>query len=1386
MSKNRREVRTLDLTRPQLFEEQTWVVQTALFVLMAYLAGIVFANFSLTANNPASNGFVWLAILAIAYAFTAIWLQQSNSRRLRRGLMLSFFLSLILNVSFLVGLSLLNLFVSNPTELTEVKQKKRHEKVIEYDMSSLQGDDRQKRELTDPVETGRPDISRTEAISKQVVSNLDAESDFEPAALETSESAPMEKIMRQLTQTAPRFSDLQGTISRQSIEAEPIVGKPIPHELPNPQRTPQIAELEPSPQQLQRTLPEVAPTPLDLDTKLTTERQATTPDISRKTAEQDVPEIASAEPTLRRRVDTPFTLPNAELEIAASNATAEETEATALRPQTTVQQKLATSSPEVRPVSEPLPEEPIRTSNRSVERTEMATEKPEFAQVEEQSAEQTPTPTRPSQSVSRLPTETVAVEVPSPVSPSETSQQAEAQPTNTSIARQVPTPSPDQISNLDTETAELPETPSEPTESTIVRNAPATAPDSVAGAASAPRIQRSNQSEATLASDASPLSDTQQSLANVPSATDVAIEPTAGPIAVSKSIQGVSGSRAEPNFESESPAKPNVVTMASASAQRQKATQQSRPGPALSPSESPVMKRARAQSSVPSATMIARDIPGSVAAGAAQPESIDASSAATITKSDSNAPLGLMTAQQGEAEVDFGPTRIASSTGQTRASGGGQPSVNLDTIGDLIPRSSSQSPAISTNAVNVADIPTTAAGSGEASTEPEPVSPSIGGIARRSPAPRSMPASGEGSGQPAALESESTALADVGSSSQPSRRQSTDAPVVDETVAGGGTNSPSRASRGRAIVADNRAPDVSITGTTESTGSSETPSFRAEDVATNRAASGIPQRNPGELVGALADSAVFDGKSTGDSQTSITRRTASMAVDTGPTMAAAEGQGLPVRRSRSTRLPTAAVAPVTTDVPPAGTDAPSSETALEQHVAIASQIGDTPRSQAGGLLVRVDATESIGGLLADPSTTIGINRRRSSPLSSSIAESPERFVRKAFGGPISVDLRSSVPTEAFQNRLNRQGKAPAGGEGQPSPKTEQAIELGLVFLSTQQLDDGSWSLNFQSDGRPYPADELASIRSDTAATGLGLLTFLGAGYHHRDDKYAEVVDDALNFLVEHQSDNGDLYITQDQTSNLSARLYSHAIATIALCEAYGMTQDPKLKIPAQRALEFIAASQHKTRGGWRYSPGISSDTSVTGWMMMALKSGELANLDVDAECFAGIENWLERSQAGENQRHLYRYNPWAPDNIKQRHGKEVSHTMTAVGLLMRLYNGWRRDRDEMVAGASYLMDRLPEIGSQSDPKRDTYYWYYATQVMFHMGGEYWAAWNARLHPILTNSQIQSGPMAGSWNPTFPVADRWAPHGGRIYVTTLNLLSLEVYYRHLPIYEETAK
>jgi hypothetical protein len=126
--------------------------------------------------------------------------------------------------------------------------------------------------------------------------------------------------------------------------------------------------------------------------------------------------------------------------------------------------------------------------------------------------------------------------------------------------------------------------------------------------------------------------------------------------------------------------------------------------------------------------------------------------------------------------------------------------------------------------------------------------------------------------------------------------------------------------------------------------------------------------------------------------------------------------------------------------------------------------------------------------------------------------------------------------------------------------------------------------------------------------------------------------------------------------------------------------------------------------------------------------------------------------------------------------------MTAESLLMRLYLGWDRTNPNVVRGANYLQQNLPQTGRRDNPMRDTYYWYYATQVMFQMQGDHWNAWNGNLRPLLVDSQIQEGTYAGSWEPKGSIPDRWGDAGGRIYVTAMHLLMLEVYYRHLPLYK----
>lgn len=421
-----------------------------------------------------------------------------------------------------------------------------------------------------------------------------------------------------------------------------------------------------------------------------------------------------------------------------------------------------------------------------------------------------------------------------------------------------------------------------------------------------------------------------------------------------------------------------------------------------------------------------------------------------------------------------------------------------------------------------------------------------------------------------------------------------------------------------------------------------------------------------------------------------------------------------------------------------------------------------------------------GGMGQTPADRVGLAPpAQQSPEIGDISPRPNPRRGLVAGSPMKAAGDQLAAPEIFRRRVMR-----TSGGGLPNrstvvgPETEEAIERGLKFLASRQTAAGHWSL--QGHG------EQVSLRSDTAATGLCLLAFQGAGYTHQQHRYASVVSRGLQALLAMQRPDGNLYRQQDPISDQSVSLYSHGIATLALCEAYGMTRDESLRGPAQNAIDYIVQSQHRERGGWRYEPQISSDTSVSGWMMMALKSGELAGLKVPISTYEGIDRWLDAARMSRSRNDLYRYNPYAPNTPAQSHGREVTPSMTAVAILMRMYSGWRREDPDMRSAADYLAKFPPAIGDASSPQRDTYYWYYATQVMFHMGGQWWQDWNQRLKPILIDGQIQAGPQAGSWDPLRPVPDRWSLQAGRLYLTTLNLLSLEVHYRHLPIYETVAR
>jgi hypothetical protein len=359
-------------------------------------------------------------------------------------------------------------------------------------------------------------------------------------------------------------------------------------------------------------------------------------------------------------------------------------------------------------------------------------------------------------------------------------------------------------------------------------------------------------------------------------------------------------------------------------------------------------------------------------------------------------------------------------------------------------------------------------------------------------------------------------------------------------------------------------------------------------------------------------------------------------------------------------------------------------------------------------------------------------------------------------------------------------------------KQRDAVEHALRWLAAHQSPDGGWeAAGFDKwcDGKPATGprpDGLGKALYDPGVTGLALCAFLGAGYSSRGQhEFSKVVSRGLNYLRNVQDPEGCFGPRTTQHY-----IYNHATAALAMVEAYGMTGSSVLRRPAQKALDFISLARNPYFV-WRYGvkPG-DNDTSVTGWMMMALKSARIVNDDavrrgkpapllVDDEAFQGIKAWLDKMTDPDYGRVGYVQRgtgPARPQDLVDRFPAEKSESMTAVGMLARIFIGEDPRTSKVVKQGADLCLKLAPTWNPSDGSIDMYYWYYATLAMYQVGGDAWNKWNAAMTTsMVPNQRMDTDYCAfkGSWDPIDP----WGGDGGRVYSTALLAMCLEVYYRY---------
>jgi hypothetical protein len=1350
------------------FDEQLWPVNIALLVLSGFVGGLIIAysDFVWHSEDWWRNGYVRLASLIASvglFIWLSIWLGGQRGRRFQLAAVLSIFLHALLG-----------------WQLFETK-------------------------LSQQVAVGTPTKEATPSF---------VEHTYQPDAL--AENAPLQDFEKPI-EVLPEQQKPEpvARVATQPIaikQPQPLVEPDkVP---PKPTETPQtvVARIE-------FAAPKRAPEQSKLSRSETTSPKTALDNI--KTTPQPV-KAAAPQPSLQaqstpreRAAEMPAVNPNAQapaptatpepLQIAAANPRAQQsTEQTTTN--RAAQLPRANNTPQNIPsaqVTEPTPvakgsdTSPLLTANASNTAKSAATpnlNQPEISR--DTTASNTPSPAPAPTKAPPRPDSTAIARADGPAAPARQTNNAPS-PIATQ-AENVQAPGSSSAPSQNTLAANSSSTErSNTTAAVIPTNSPAPANEtpSASNAPGAVNVAAAPRTESAAAGAAPSRASAPTGLGNRPIANRQAqaiaesirlpslagessgapSEQLGGPATTAVTTRNAltPGQGATPNLSSSwSDSNPSQQPLAGAS---QRVATTTAAGNAAAPSRETLTRAAGTTSgNIAANTDIALDVPNAAVSGGATAAPLNATASAASARADSRAAVGPVAAAAGSANVDTGNTSQVTGTQATPANAarGSGSKVELATGRDAPKRNTlgGGSP-LAQNDTRAADIPnggSSAAGSGQP-----------GNGSGQAPLQASATGGTRGERQ-ASLGGSALALASGepggGGSGTPTGTASVANPnsTGSGTIAGSGAGLQiGRTSNGGTSGAATTAADIAPVAGTNGNGGNPDGIPGAPLAATS---SGLGRQTaglPGPVITAPLG-AVAGDPSDGAPASSLGSGTLAAPIrasGTGGTEQLVAMSGGNLARSRGATIGAGTDTADLPSLPTTGeTGAPAAALVLQP----GGLTGPTTAKSRQSVNVQVAVTSSDSGGLGDHYTLkVGSVLPQARQESQFVSNTAARFLNRTSSGASAIDGQVREVAPAFAKRLR-------------NSNLEAEIELGLKFVAAAQDGDGSWNL------RLFPGanvNDIGQLQSPTAATGLALLSFLGAGYDHFGEDYQKQVAGGLAYLVANQRPDGDLYVTKMRVPNDPAWLYSHGIATIALCEAYGMTSDEKLREPAQRAINFIEKAQDKQLGGWRYQPGSGADTSVTGWQIMALKSGELAKLKVNPQTYVGVRKWLDAAEAkgpGKNQNDAaqYVYDPNAIDDTRfvRSHGRTATPATTSMGLLMRMYLGWDKQNPDLKRGAEFLLDNPPQLGTAAQKKRDTYYWYYASQVMYHMQGDAWRDWNLKLRPLLLNSQAKTGVSAGSWDPGGAVPDKWGAHGGRLYVTTMNLLSLEVSHRYLPIYD----
>jgi len=312
------------------------------------------------------------------------------------------------------------------------------------------------------------------------------------------------------------------------------------------------------------------------------------------------------------------------------------------------------------------------------------------------------------------------------------------------------------------------------------------------------------------------------------------------------------------------------------------------------------------------------------------------------------------------------------------------------------------------------------------------------------------------------------------------------------------------------------------------------------------------------------------------------------------------------------------------------------------------------------------------------------------------------------------------------------------------PDVRVAINNGLRFIASQQHDD---------DGRFSTGGS-----KNTHETSIALMAFMLQGHIPGQGKYGEVMENGLSYLIA-KGEEQDGFLGSGTNH---AAMYEHALAVLALSEAWGHSKNPKLRKVLRDAVDITLRAQND-QGGWRYTPKPKdADLSMTAMHIVALNSAREAGIAVPQSTIDRAAEYVVSCQNEETHGFAY--------TAQGGHAK-ASFPVSAAGTLALILSG-KRDDHSVRRGMAYLKDYDESKFSPEESERGFkfffYSHYYAIQCMYQSGEEDFKDW----YPKILKTLLETQEDDGSWKSGF----------GGVYGTGMAILISGVPYRYLPIYQ----